>query len=289
MNLFAGLTFDEIRSICRSNIEAFEVWARRLIDAKMNENYGENFLDIKDLHDAFILKKEFRERIARMRATEPERFPRTVDAFFAEDIEYILCHQAFYKKLFSKALDYIYPQGREEAREFLKRLVPIRNALSHANPISMRQAEQAVCYTHDFIEGLKQYYKDKGEEKVWNVPRIISIRDSVGNKFENPTDNNIGDSIFHCSQPFRCGDEYSVEVEVDPSFNANDYQINWEYHKHNLKEFNNKAKVNVIFENTDVGEFSFLRCTIISNKAWHKYRSYDCKVAIELQVLPPIE
>ena len=271
MNLFADLTFDEIRDLCRSNIEAFEIWARKLIDAKMTEKYGENFVEAKDTHDEFILKKGFRERITSMRANEPERFPRLVDAFFAEDIEYILCHQAFYNELFKEALDYIYPQGREEAREFLKRLVPIRNALSHANPISTRQAEQAVCYTHDFIEGLKQYYKDKGEEKVWNVPRIVSIRDSVGNKFENPTDQHGNASIFSCSHAFRCGEEYSVEIEADPSFNVDDYQISWKYNNHDLEEFDNISEVKIIFRHSDVGEYSFLHCTVVSNKTWHKY------------------
>lgn len=289
MNLFADLTFDEIRSLCRSNIEAFEVWARRLIDAKMTEKYGGNFLEAKDTHGEFILKKELRERIARMRTAEPERFPRTVDAFFAEDIEHVLCHQAFYKDLFKEALDYIYPQGCEEAREFLKRLVPIRNALSHANSISTRQAEQAVCYTHDFIEGLKQYYKDKGEEKVWNVPRIISIRDSVGNKFENPTDTHMWQSIFTCSHAFRCGDEYSIEIEVDPSYTANDYHVKWELPGHDLKEFNDKTKIALLFGYNDVSDKSFLNCIITSNRPWHKHKTYDCKVAIKLQVLPPIE
>ena len=162
-----------------------------------------------------------------MLAKEPQRFQRLVDTLFLEDIIYILCKHSLYKELFKEALDYNYPQGLDEVREFLNRIVPIRNALSHSNPISVRQAEQAICYSNDFIDGLKKYYTQKGLEKMWNVPSIIKVTDSLGNVFY-PSDA-IARTIFIKDKNgvFRVGDTYKISVEIDPSFEPSSYNVEW--------------------------------------------------------------
>ena len=97
-------------------------------------------------------------------------------------IIYLLCTDKFYQLMFKDILIHSYPQGNNEAREFLGRLIPIRNKLSHSNPITIREAEKAICYSNDFIDGVKEYYKKEGKDRMYNVPTIIRIIDSLPNE-----------------------------------------------------------------------------------------------------------
>jgi len=179
--------------------------------------------------------------------------------------------------------------NREEARrEFLNRLVPIRNPLSHSNPISMHDVERAICYSHDFIEGLKKYYKDRGEEKMWNVPRIIKITDSLGNVFHNPNDSHFGQSIFRVNNEIHCGDTYTVEIEVDSSFKKEEYSIKWDFNNHDTRSNDDNYKFTVSFSPIDVAERNYIFCKLISNKEWHKHGGYDNQISIGLTILPPL-
>ena len=287
--MYHEYTQEELRSYCRSCIESLEIWARRLIHEKMTEKYGKEYLEKTLPSGDFLIKKEVREHISKMQAQNPGRFPRPVDTLFIDQIIYFLCKKEWFDSLFKEALDFAYPQGCDEAREFLGRLVQIRNPLSHSNPISIRQVEQAICYSHDFIDGLKKYYKAKGEERVWNVPRAIKITDSLGNVFENPTETHGGSSIFTISTPICCGDTYSVTVEVDPAFSPLDYDIIWEDGAEEKSNFKNSATYSVVFSASDVAELHMITCKIISHKEWHKYRYYDCTVYLNLTILPPID
>lgn len=286
--MYHNLTDIELRAICRTSIESLEMWARRLINQKMVENYGTDYINAKVSTGEHLIKKEIRTHVQKMLSEQPHRFPCPVDTLFLEQIIYFLCHPKLYSGLFKEALDYIYPQGRDEAREFLSRLIPIRNPLSHSNPISVHQAEQAICYSHDFIEGLKQYYKKKGLEQVWNVPRIIRITDSFGNVFNNPDDKDIHNSIFTIPQELHCGDKYSVDIEVDTSFSQSEYDIIWVCAADRLRKFNNATHFFRTLTECDVGELLLIRCRITSHQKWHKYNSYDCEISLHLKVLPPL-
>lgn len=286
--MYHEYTQEELRAYCKANIETLEIWARRLIHEQMVAEYGNNYVN-KKINDEFIVKKDVRKHIESMLEKDPNRFKRPVDTLFIDQIIYFLCNPKWYHKLFKTALDYAYPQGRDEAREFLNRLVPIRNPLSHSNPISMHQVEQAICYSHDFIDGLKQYYKDRGEEQVWNVPRIVKIKDSFGNVFENPNDSHCLSSIFSLKNTICCGDTYTVEIEIDSSFKKDDYTIKWRFNTHNTSEYDDKTKFVVRFSPADVEENTQISCTITSKKEWHKYRTYDNKVIVSFTVLPPID
>lgn len=186
--MYYAYTEEELRSFCRRSIESLEMWARRLIHEKFTEKYGTEYVSHKTSEENYLIKKEVRDHIQRMLEKEPDRFHRAVDTLFFEHIIYFLCNPSFYGDLFEEALKFAYPNGCDEARVFLERITPIRNALSHSNLISVRQAEQAICYSHDFVDGLKKYYIERGQEQVWNVPRIIRLTDSLGNVFDNPTD-----------------------------------------------------------------------------------------------------
>lgn len=286
--MYHGFTDEDLRSICRTSIESLEMWARRLIHYKMIEKYGENYIDYKVSENEYLIKKDIRTHVQRMLSAQSERFPRPVDTLFLDYIIYFLCTPKFYSALFKEALDYSYPQGRDEAKEFLDRLIPIRNLLSHSNSISIHQAERAICYSHDFVEGLKKYYKDKGLEQVWNVPRIIRITDSLGNVFENPDESHGMHSIFVIPQKLYCGETYSVSVEVDVSFSQLEYDIIWKNSSIRLPEFDNSRHYSKTLAEQNVGELFIIRCEILSHKKWHRHQYYDCRVDLHLQVLPPI-
>ena len=287
MNDLYKMTDEEMRTLCRNTIEMFEIWARRLIHNKLTEKYGTNYLEIQDATGQYLIKKEIRKR-DELRKNNNERYLRFVDTLLIDHICYFLCHGIFYKELFKDVLQSTYPLGAEELRNKFDTIVAVRNNLSHANPVSVRQAEKVLCYIHDFIDGLKDYYQKRGQEKVWNVPRIIRVKDSIGNCFENPTDKSIMQSIFTVTHEFHSGDEYAVEIEVDPTFTTEDYNIKWEFGRHNL--VNEKGhRLKVTFNLSDVSELCVLSCTIISKKEWHRYTHYDCRISLHFTVLPPIE
>lgn len=287
--MYHKYTEEELRANCRTSLESFEIWARRLIHEKMVENYGEAYIDKRFEDGNYLIKKDVREHVHKMLDKEPGRFNRPVDTLFMEHIIYFLCNEIFYRGLFREALKYAYPQGREEVKEFLERLVDIRNALAHGNPISVRQAEKAICYSNDFIDGIKEYEVERGEDKVWNVPRIIRITDSLGNVFENPTDNSFVLSTIYLPQKMYCGDTYSVSVEIDSSFMESEYDIIWMYEYDVIEGNKNAKKYTITFGEADVGETNTIRCEVISKKNWHKYGRFDCHISVAFTVLPPIE
>ena len=79
-----------------------------------------------------------------------------------EDAIYIICKPELLKDHFRVPLAIAFPDGREEARTFLNRILAPRNNLAHANAISTRQSEQVVCYSNDVIDSLKQHYRAIG-------------------------------------------------------------------------------------------------------------------------------
>lgn len=286
--MYNNYTEEELRSLCRQNIESLEMWARRLIHEKFTDKYGNNYVNHKTSDENFLIKKEVREHIHFMLQKEPNRFHRAVDTLFFEHIIYFLCHPTFYQDMFEAALKYAYPNGCTEARTFLDRITPIRNALSHSNPISTRHAEQAICYSHDFVDSLKKYYKEKGVEQMWNVPRIIRISDSLGNVYHNPTETHGQSSIFKPTQEIRYGDTYSVNIDIDSSFSETEYDIIWENQNLEISSYKNSKHFAITFEAKDVSQNHIINCLIKSHKPWHKYNKFDCKIVLMFPVYPPL-
>ena len=280
---------DELRAYCRRSLDTLEIWARRLIHDRLTEVYGTNYWNAKNKKGEYIIKSSVRKHAMSLFKEQPDRFPSPIDTLFLDDIIYLLCKPEFYSMMFKDALDKAYPQGREEAHEFLKRLIPIRNPLSHANPISIRQVEQAICYSHDFIDSLKAYYKSRGEEQLFNAPKIVRVSDSLGNVFEcNNETSSLGLS-FIVPQKLNCGDAYSVQIDVDSSFRSDEYTILWKMNGHDTREFVDSSKFNVIFGVQDVAMQKYIWCRIIQKKSWHRYGSHDSKITLALTILPPIE
>ena len=283
---------EELRSLCRVNIEAFEKWARTVIDSELTKNLGVNYFDLEVAPNVPVVKKSIRDKTAQMMRSNPQRFHRKIDTLFLDEIIYLLCRNDLYKKFFKDFLDLIYPDGNAEARTYLNRLVPIRNCLSHSNPISIRDAERCICYTNDFIDGVKQYFYDKGEERVFNTPNAIKLNDSLGNEFQLNKDtmfesiciNRAGTAQLH---QFNLGERYSAWLTLDPSFTPEQYTIEW--HIECGRHLGNGSRLDIEISEDMIRERCPIYCTIKSTKSWHRYRGYDQQFAIVFQVLPPEE
>jgi len=280
--MFYDFTQEKLRSACRQHIESLEIWARRIIHEELCHNYGIDYFNYRFENGEYLVKNDIREKAKHMQQKEPHRFLRYVDTLFLDEIIYILCKPTLYLQHFKKMLDIKYPQGVEEVREFLGRLIPIRNALSHSNPISVRDAEMAICYSNDFIDGVKIYYFNEGKEKMWNVPTILRATDSDGNVLYTNSD-----GVVKIHPHFHVGDTYTVYIEIDPSFVPSEYAIRWlKNDSMSIPEYANNASCTVTFSNSDVSESWSLICEVTSNKDWHKKGDCDDWLRLTVTVYP---
>lgn len=287
-------TSDELRVLCRRQLEAFEYWGRRLIHQQLSSNYGGNYFNYFEGKDNFIIKKSIREATLIRYNANKKRYTRIVDALLLDDIISIICNPNLYKKHFRYVLKLAYPNGNDEARVFLNRLVVPRNNLSHANPISLRQAEQVICYTNDFIDSVKVYYKKENIYMNYNVPQIIKISDSLGNECYRESCVKTSKGIIWAKESknnyvLRPGDIYRVEIEVDSAFNIDEYEIHWNIpNDSDVLQCINNPFLEILIQNKHVNENFHIKCQIKSKNEWHKHTYFDDELSIHLMVLPPI-
>ena len=289
---FSQLKEEEKRSICKKEIENLENWLRRLVHESLSKEYGNNYLEYKDKNNNYLIKTEIRQKVKGLINKELKRFPRNIDAFFLPDLIYIICRVNLYNKFFKIPFSKAFPEGRNETLTFLQRLEPPRNALSHANPISDRHAEQVICYCHDIIDSLKEYYFKMDKEREYNVPRIIKVTDSLGNTIHLNEIENLP-LAWKLNQDqkndLRPGDTLGIEVEIDPSFDRSSYTIRWCINGKTINEYNNETKISIDIEVKHVRTFFYIGCFITSNKIWHKYGNWDDDIEIIYRILPPIK
>lgn len=238
-----------------------------------------------------VIKKSINDKAADMVKLHPDRFMRKIDTLFLDEIIYILCKIQLYKGVFKNVLDKIYPDGCNEARTYLTRLIPIRNKLSHSNSISIREAEKAVCYCNDFIDGIKLYFDEKGVGNMFNVPHAIKLNDSLGNEYL--LENNACPEVVTIKdlngeiKRFNVNEQYSLWVTVDPSFERDSYNISWSI---GSEVFSKEERAYLQLTEDMVGENVFITCQIVQKKEWHKYNTKeDHRILIVICVLPPAE
>lgn len=287
--MFYRYTEGELRSYCRTSIEALEKWARIVIDAELKLKYGENYFEAKMENGEPVIKKSINDKAVKMARANPDRFKRKIDTLFLDEIIYVLCKEQLYKVVFKNVLDIIYPDGCAEARTYLKRIIPIRNKLSHSNAISIREAERAVCYCNDFIDGIKIYFEKKGAGNMFNVPNAIKLNDSLGNEYV--LENNESTEVISIRDingevvKFNVNDKYPLWVTMDPSFDRESYDIYW------LKDsevISKEEKLCLHLTENMVGKQVFITCKIVQKKKWHKYiTGEDHRILICFCVLPP--
>lgn len=278
-----------IREKCRSRIEALEIWLRRIIDEELTAKYGLDYVNTKTSHASYLIKKHIRENInSRFGSGD---FPRPIDAGFFENLIDLFCNQVLYNSFFKKYLVSFHPNempnGHIHLKFVLERIKSIRNNLSHANSLSVRDAEFVLSNTTELIESFKALYAMEGKQQEYNVPQIIRITDSFGNviirkKFDLVEHHNFTNNPKCHLRP---GDILSIEVEVDPSYTEAKYQFRFG----GVRDYNYENKLIYEIKNSDVNPKMVIYCQVRSDKEWHKTFNLDDQISVYYKVLPPIE
>jgi hypothetical protein len=283
-------TFSEhdLRHYCKRHIETLENWLRTLIDNRFTNEFGKDYFTFKEGEDN-IIKKEIQKKALERKEKESDRYQRLIDATLFEDIVSIICNPQLYRRFFEECFKHSFPEGNDELRTFLNRLLDPRNKLAHSNPISVRQAEQVICYSNDIIDSIKLYYINNQMSKEYNIPTITKIVDSKGNIFFPKVENSIS-SIFSLQKDTKNtlfpGDIISVEIEIDSSFKNDEYELVWKKNHEIIKEFSNKTKISIEILKKDIAENFFIECVINSKEEWHKHTFYDQSVSLLYKILP---
>lgn len=289
--MFYALTEDQIRDLCKGKIESLEHWLRRLIDEKLAASYGD-YLSYVDGAGNRLIKKGIVDKLEERLKKEPTRYVRKIDALLLSDAIDVICNPQLYG-IFSPALASAFPEGRDEARTFMCRLLDPRNRLAHSNPISLHQAEQVVCYSNDVIESLKQHYGAIGMQSEYNVPTILKFSDSLGNLcFRNQMIGSAGEVLMDLSdQPTSVlypGDILTLEVEVDPAFGPTDYTISWKCSADSVEPIPSGPKATINITTKHVAEHMIIWCNITSNNEWHRMGVRgDDSLSVLYKVRPP--
>ena len=273
-----------LRTSCRQTLEGCEHWLRRLIHDSFRAAFGPEYVQTAVLSGQAVFRKDLRERVARMRLLEPGRYLRPVDALLLDDLAAVLCKDDTFSAHFAPALEQGFPAGRVQLRSVLQRLVPIRNALSHANPITLHDAARVFCYCADIIEPLIDYYERKGMTNEFNAPSIVKVSDSIGHELRPASTQATGS--FE-EPPLRAGDSLRIEVEIDAHFASTDYTVTWFTLARGI-DVQTGAALELGLEPKHVGEHLVIKVQVTSTKAWHRHRSYDAEVGLFYRVLPPL-
>jgi len=240
-----------------------------------------------------MVRNEIARRLKERVTNEPRRFPRRIDAALLEDTIDIICNPELYRLHFVEALREAFPNGHVEARTFLERLVSPRNALYHVNPISVHDAYRVLCYSLDVISAIRKYYRRQNMHQQFNVPTVIRISDSLGHVANRSISIGLtdGPGMLDCSRDeqsyLRSGDTISIEVDVDPSFDPDSYEIQWLISNVGGPNMRGRQFTLLLTDRYVSTRFCAV-CRVISNASWHKLGTHDDQIDIAYRVLPPL-
>lgn len=281
-----ALSDDERRSHCRREIEALELWLRRLVHETFSAAYGAKYLDAEGDDGNKLFNAEMSRQIADRQTKQPSRYARPIDAATLEDLVKVICKSQTYNRHFREALRLAYPVGNQEARTFLGRVIEIRNNLSHANPITVHDAARAICYTQDVTLSLKEHYAVMNAQNEFNVPSIIRIIDTLGNVHLMASGESEVD--WRNSGRLYPGNRLAIEVEVDPTFDRSSYRLEWSCYSIDYRDVSDTNRCTIDFDNSHVHEYLRITCRVISKQDWHRYGLCDDFFEIVYKVLPPL-
>jgi hypothetical protein len=266
----------------------------RLVHETFLAAYGPEYLDATGEDGTRLFRKKTIKVIEVRRREEPSRYARPIDAATLDDLVRIIYKPETYNRHFVSALRAAFPEGPQEARTFLDRLVDIRNKLSHANPISVHEAARAICYTQDVIASLKEHYATMNQQKEYDVPTIIRVADSLGHVRHESELISTGLGCFcdfsnEASGRLHPGERLTIEVEVDPTYERSSYRFRWmTFHGTPPSSFNDDVEyVTIEIDDSHVGRIFDVRCEVTSNKGWHRYGRHDDMVDLRYKVRPP--
>lgn len=284
--------FDKIRSDCKTAIENLEIWLRNVIESQLQDAYGHNFWDYKHENGDRLIRNSIVKDAKERFASDRSRYPRFIDALLLDDTIKIFCNPNLYTPHFKPFSISAYPNGTDEARTFLERLIPIRNKLYHAQPISNHEALQALCYSQDTITSIKKGYKNKNMEKMYNAPTFIKLTDSLGNQFNESQfiRNATGRGMCNFdrgSNLLNVGDKLIIETVVDPSFEPSSYVVEWVFHAQNQSNYiQNGNRIEIEIEKKHVRHDFHVYCKVTSSKDWHRCGDVDDSLTSTYIILP---
>ena len=133
-------------------------------------------------------------------------------------------------------------------------------------------------------------------QQSYNVPLILKFTDSFGNVFTRSQfspchDGGIMLDFSDKTHMFlRPGDTLSIEVEVDPAFDAETYTLKWTSTKSWSTSPVSDTKAVIPITNKQVGQLFDVQCRLTSNKDWHRMNmGADDFLMLCYKVLPPLE
>ena len=284
------LSDTEVRTFGKEYIETLELWLRNIIDTELRKTYGSDYIHAKKMNSPDnVFNKTLQDEIDNRMANEPERYSRQIDACVLDTVIKILTRKDLYDAHFKKIFKDDF-RGKEMLSYTLEKLVNPRNCLSHANPISIRQLEQIICYTNDVVTAIKKYFKEINMDKELNVPKIIRITDTFGNTLtrEQFNSNDFSFVLIDLREKKNYlfpNDKLKIEVSIDPTFPRDSYKISWGSAKGILK-IENSTTIEIAIEEKHIGDCLDIQCKIISNEVWHRSVQYDDSIQLQYKVLP---
>ena len=151
-----------------------------------------------------------------------------------------------------------------------------------------------MCYTNDIIDSLKKFYADNNMNNTYNVPLILKVIDSFGNTFHREQMENVHDGgimrVYYNEPQYdlRPGDILTLEVEVDPNFNPDEYTVTWGSGKGFSASIPNGTKAVINITDEQVAQQFDVQCRIATNKKWHRmHMGADDFMLVYFRVLPP--
>lgn len=272
---------DERVAIARRYTENAEAWLRKLVHSVLLERHGTNYITTGEW------KRELKSHVESKYRDNPEKYTREVDATTFDQLIDMVCNQQHWSK-WSDGLSEAYPEGEAEARTFLRRLRDIRNDVSHGQICSGRQLEQAICYTNDVADSIKEYFRRKGLSREFNVPAFVRVYDNFGNSEHLTPGHHFRSSNFSESgkRALYPGATLITEVEVDPSFDASGYDVVWWVKTANTG-MHSGTKAMIQIESRHVGERMELQFKLTTKLDWHRGNGSDDTLDVYYKVLPP--
>ena len=277
---------DERRTLARKHLDSTEAWLRRLIDHQLRNAFGPDYFAAKHPDGNFVVQKRIVETAEAKRMAEPHRFARPVDALTLKDAIDIVLHEPLYLSLFRVALSSAYPDGREEARTFLERLLPPRNNVQHGGTISSRDLERCICYSNDLIDGIKAFFVGLGMGRTFNVPLFTRVVDNLGNETHFTTSEQEQEKFvdFRGGPDLYPGDRLIIETEIDPTFSG--YTVR---HWVTNDDMGEGATLDLQILTKHVGEIVDVRFEVTSAEEWHRLVGCDDRLDVRYRVLPPVK
>lgn len=282
-------SINEIRSKAKNNVESIEVWLRRLL-LKRKEQLGLEAYPDTVVNGNKLYNSEITKSVSLKFDANPERFKNPINALFLPELIKIICKSDSYPTLFKDIFVDKFILGSSHLRSMLDKLIPIRNSLGHANPITLLDYYTTELVLFDITSCIKKYFKDMGLAKDYNAPTIIALSDSKGNSFSEDLISRTSVGAGQCypqneNKTLQVGERLIVEAIIDPSFEETDYVVKWEYINMTHTTTGNVLVVDII--GAHVNEFFSINCQVKSNNdEWHRMGQYDDVVYINYRVIP---